>query len=90
MTDQITHSSGATIFEGSAVEVFRLLAIAQGLDLYAKTKMRPNRLWTPGAMLRNATAATGNTYKRGQYGQAAADIRAVVERMRESVPVVTE
>ena len=91
MTDQITHSqSGAIIFEGSAIEVLRLVAIAQELDLYAKTKIRPNCMWmAPAELLRNATEATGNTYKRGQYAQAAADVRAAVDQMRETIPVVT-
>jgi hypothetical protein len=88
MTDQITYSkSGATIFEGAGVEIFRLTAIASGLDLYAKTKILPNRAWTPMAMLRVATMATGTRYKRGQYAQAATDIRAVVAKMREDIPV---
>jgi hypothetical protein len=91
MPDQITHTeSGATIFEGSAVEVFRLLAFASGLDLYAKTKIIPNRMWTPMRMLRIAEEATGKTYKRGQYAQAAADIRVAVKKLRETVPVVTK
>lgn len=42
MTDRITTSAGdSTIYEGAGIEAFRLLVIAQGLELYAKTRMLP-------------------------------------------------
>jgi hypothetical protein len=89
MTDRITTSAGATMYQGAGIEAFRLLVIAQGLELYAKTRMLPNRAYTPTAMLRNATAATGRKYKRGQYVEAAADLRKVVEDLRSRVEFVT-
>jgi hypothetical protein len=90
MTDRITtNASGSTIFVGTGIEAFRLLVIAQGLELYAKTRMLPNRAYTPTAMLRNATAATGKRYKRGQYVEAAADLRKVVEDLRSKIEFVS-
>lgn len=90
MTDRITTTAnGTTIFEGSGVEAFRLLAIASGLELYAKTKIKPNRAWTPTAMLRNASMATGKPYRRGAYYEAAADIRKVVDEMRSKIDFVS-
>lgn len=85
MTDRITTSAGGTIYEGAGIEAFRLLVIAQGLELYAKTRMLPNRAYTPTAMLQNATVATGKRYKRGQYVEAAADLRIVVEGLRSKI-----
>ena len=89
MTDRITTtSSGATIFEGSGIEMYRLTVIASALDLYAKTGIKANTAYTPTAMLRNATMATGVKYRRGQYREAAADLRRVVEDMRSKVEIV--
>ena len=72
MSASINHTAGGTMFAGrAAVEVFRAKAIASGLRLYAKTGMRPNRAYTPTAMLKAATEITGITFKRGQHEQAA-------------------
>jgi hypothetical protein len=91
MTDQITtHASGGMVFEGSGIETFRLLVIAQALELYAKTGIRANTAYTPTAMLRNAAQATGRLYKRGQYYEAAADLRQVVENLRSKIEFVNE
>lgn len=91
MTDRITTTkNGTTIYEGSGIEAFRLIAIASGLELYAKTKMKPNRDWTPTAMLRNASMATGKSYRRGAYCEAAADIRKVVNEMRKNIEFVSK
>jgi hypothetical protein len=89
MTDRITTtSSGATIFEGSGIEMYRLTVIASALDLYAKTGIKANTAYTPTAMLRNATMATGVKYRRGQYREAAADLRRVVADMGSKVAIV--
>lgn len=65
------------VFTGEAgVATYRAITIKHGLMLYAKTKMKPNRAWTPTAMLRTAGQITGKTYKRGQYEQAIADLTA--------------
>lgn len=73
----ITNVGGATVCAGrDAVEVFRANALASGIRLYAKTKMLPNRMWTPTNMLKAAGSITGKTYKRGQYEQAAIDLKA--------------
>lgn len=63
--------SGGMTFTGRGVDVFRAKVIASGLRLYAKTGMRPNRAWTPTAMLKAANALTGHVYRRGQYEAAA-------------------
>jgi hypothetical protein len=89
MNDRITTgAAGTMVFEGSGIEVFRLLVIAQALELYAKTGIKANTAYTPTAMLRNATMATGKRYKRGQYYEAAADLRQVVDSLRSKIEFV--
>lgn len=53
---------------------FQLLVIASGLKLYAATGMKPNRAYTPKAMMAAAAALTGKTYKPRAYLEAAADL----------------
>jgi hypothetical protein len=66
MTDRSTTSAGGrTVHEGAGIEAFRRLVIAQGHELYAKTRMLPNGAWTPTAMLRNAKAAACRETHRG-------------------------
>lgn len=68
----ISHGNGGMTFTGRGVEVYRAKVIAMGLRLYARTGMKPNRAYTPTAMLKAATAITGGRFKRGQYLAAAA------------------
>lgn len=64
-----------TTFIGEGVGIFRAATIATGLRLYAKTGMKPNRAYTPSAMLKAANEILGRAgkqaFKRGQYVQAA-------------------
>jgi hypothetical protein len=63
------------IFEGpSGVAIYRAVALKAGLNFFRKTKIKPNRDWTPGAMLHAAGQITGKTYARGQYKQAVTDL----------------
>ena len=54
--------------------IYQALVIRQVLKLYSKTGLKPNRDWTPTAMLNAAARITGNSYKRGQYQQAINDL----------------
>ena len=64
-------------FSGPAgVATYRAIVLKHGLMLYAKTGMKPNRAYTPTAMLRTAGQITGKAYKRGQYQEAIADLTA--------------
>lgn len=58
------------------VATYRAITLKHGLKLYADTGMKPNRAYTPTAMLRTAGQITGKTYKRGQYRQAIDDLTA--------------
>jgi hypothetical protein len=54
-------------------ETFRVIALRQGLKLL-KVGIRPNTAWTPGQTLASAGRITGQTYKRGEYDRAIADL----------------
>ena len=72
MASITTTESGTVMFEGrEAVGVFRAVSIAHGLKLYARCGLKPNRAWTPTAMLKAAGDITGRKFKRGQYVAAA-------------------
>ena len=85
---EIITSAGGTTFAGpDAVALFRAMALKSGLKLYARTGMRPNRAWTPTAMLRTAAAITHKTYKRGEFEKAADDLHIWIETMKSALPV---
>lgn len=83
-----SHGNGGMSFTGGGVEIFRATSIASGLRLYAKTGMKPNRMWSPTAMLDAASNITGVKYKRGQYDQAADDLQkwAIEARAKMAAP----
>lgn len=70
-----------TTFNGpDQVRVYQAIVLRQALRMYATTGMKPNRAWTPTAMLRLASSLTGRTYRRGQYLVAATDIDAILPK----------
>ncbi len=71
-----------TITEDTAfdMEAYKALVIAKGLELYALTRLKPNRAYTPTAMLAAANRITGHNYRRGQHTAAAVGLREWVER----------
>jgi len=75
------------MFSGpDAVAVYAISALASGLRLYAKTGLKPARAYTPTNMLRQATAYTGQTFKRGQYLEAAAALEALARQKAAALP----
>ena len=67
-------------FEGpDGVATYQAIAIKHGLKLYAACGIKPNRAWTPTAMLATAGRITGKTYKRGQFQQAIADLECWIQ-----------
>lgn len=60
------------MFTGTGVDVYRAVVIKSGLELYAKTGMKPNRAYTPTAMMRVAAEITGKTFKKRDYAGAIA------------------
>jgi len=62
------------------VERYRAIVLASGLKLYAKTGMRPNRAYTPTAMMREAARITGKRFKPRAYLEAARQLELWVQR----------
>lgn len=66
--DEITYRAdgNAASFEGrGAVDVYAMAVIASGLRLYAKTGIKPNRAYTPTAMVRMARVHLGPELAKG-------------------------
>lgn len=60
-----------TTFSGQAgVATYVAITLKHGIKLYRDTGIKPNRAWTPTAMLAKAGEITGQTFKRGQFTQA--------------------
>ncbi len=49
----------AQVFTGEGITVYQMAVIASGLRLYARTGLKPNRAYTPSAMVRTARALLG-------------------------------
>jgi hypothetical protein len=82
------HQHGGATFQGKdGVRLFQAIALKGGLKLYAATGMKPNRAWTPTAMLKLAESFTGKRYKRGQHQQAADDMTIWIDAMRAAMPI---
>jgi len=63
----------AMVFSGTAgVNTFRAITLKSGLALYAKTGMKPNRMWSPKNMMALASEITGKKFKARDY-QGAVD-----------------
>ena len=77
-------------FTGDGVDLFRAATIKSGLGLYRKTGMKPNRAWTPTAMLAAAGQITGKRYKRGQFQQAEDDLQIWIDACKAAMPIVDE
>ena len=61
------------------IPLYVAVAVKHGLKLYAATGMKPNRAWTPTAMLAKASEITGQRFKRGQYAEAIAALDAYLD-----------
>ena len=62
-------------FQGErGVKTYTAIALKSGLKLYHTHKIKPNRAWTPTAMLVKAGSITGHQYRRGEYQRAIADL----------------
>lgn len=59
---------GATSYDPAA---YQALVLKHALRLYARTGIKVNTAYTPKNMLLTAGRITGQTFKRGQYLQAA-------------------
>lgn len=61
------------MFSGpKGVETYTAIVLKSGLSLYEKTGMKPNRAWTPSAMIAKARQITGAKLKARDYAGAIA------------------
>lgn len=69
-----------TAFTGpNGVNTFVAISLKSGISLYAKTGLKPNRMWSPKNMLAKASEITGKVYKRGEYDKAVTDLAEWIE-----------
>lgn len=88
MKDSITYTKNgdAQSFTGEGgVNVFVMATVATGLRLYAKTGMKPNRAWTPTAMMRKAEELTGEKFGKRDYLKAADALTAKVQSEKKRI-----
>ena len=82
MKDRIeydAHGNARSFVGRAAVDVFAMAVLASGLRLYARTGMKPNRAYTPSAMMRAAAVHTGQKFSARDYLGAAAALEARVQ-----------
>jgi hypothetical protein len=70
------------VFEGAQVPVFVAVTLRSGIKLYAATGIKPNRMWTPKAMLAKASQITGKPFKARDYAGAIAALSDWIEAAR--------
>lgn len=82
---------GAVCFSGpDAMAFYRAVQLRAAIRLHAKTGLIPTRGFGPGKMLAAAGAITGKAYRRGQSGQAVADLDTWIDTMRAALPFTDE
>jgi hypothetical protein len=83
MQNEIINEGGQVrVISGpKAVNLYRAKVILSGINLYLKTGMQPNRMYTPTNMKAVASEYTGKQYKNGRKAleQAAADLDAYMK-----------
>jgi hypothetical protein len=77
----VENKGGSVVVTGAAVDGFRVRVILSALELYIRTGMKANRLYTPTNMRNAASGITGKTYARSQKGlkAAAEDLRSFMD-----------
>lgn len=69
------HESGATL-TGNAIQIYRALAVATGLEWKAKgMRLLLTRTATPGNLMAIASEITGKKFKARDYAGAAVAVR---------------
>lgn len=84
---EIVVGAGHTTFAGPDAVALYTATVIRSACRMMKTGMRPNRAYTPTAVLAKAGSITGKTYKRGQYDQAIADLDVWIDAMKAALPV---
>jgi hypothetical protein len=63
-------------------KLYQAAAVKVALRLYARTKIKVNRMYTPTNMLRTASKITGKEYKRNELIKAADDLELWMEQYK--------
>lgn len=92
MTDSyIRHGNGGSSFVGpAAVSVFRAIVLANGLRMYGRTGIKPNRMWSPSRMINAAEEITGKKFKKRDYEGAANAVDEWIKQVRPTIPETTD
>lgn len=89
----ILHRGGTTLVGRDATMLFAAVTLRTALRLYARTRMKASRAYTPRAMLSSASTYTGKTYKRcdvATYEDAISDLDVWIATMKAALPVTDE
>ena len=88
MESKITVTNGvATCYSGpDATELFSAMNVRMGLKL-AKVGIKLTRGVGYSDLLKMTKRYTGQTYKRGEYDRALADLQVWIETMKSALPV---
>lgn len=72
-----------TTFTGPAeVQIYRAITVKHGLKLYKNTGIKPNRAYTPTAMMRVAKEITGAKLKARDYEGAIKALDEWIEKQK--------
>ena len=86
-----SYASGAISFVGAdATKLYSAAVLKSAIKLFAKTGIKVNRAYTPGAMLAAAGQITGKKYKRAQYKPAIDDLQVWCDTMSAALPKLNE
>jgi|ERR1700733_4890614 len=82
----LERTNNATSFSGSDIDIFNIIVLAKGLELYASTGLKPTAYYTPTNMLKMATKFTKVKYKKSRAGylHAAFDLMALSDHLKNS------
>jgi hypothetical protein len=84
----VKHGDGVTAFIGlDSTRLLHARTVYHALRA-CKAGMRLTRTATPTRCFELASKITGKRYKRGQYDQAMADVRAWILAMESALPVI--
>lgn len=74
-----TRKPVATVITGTGIDVYRAAVMKTGLKMYRDTGMRPNRAYTPSAMMKAAAEITGKKFKPRDYTAAIDALQAWID-----------
>lgn len=74
------------MFSGAGVQVYTATVLKNGIALYARTGLRPNRAYTPKAMMAQAALITGRTFRARDYAAAVAALQEWIDRAVPTLP----